>query len=94
MEGYSQVEGSQEEIFNRSKSCEYVTAAADPDNVLHSDENPSVWSYSDDVDDDNHDVDDNQDDDIECMETVGSEIDEDSGIMEDDILETLFQGRE
>ena len=86
MEGYSQVEGSQEEISNRRKSWEYVRAAADQNTGLHNDEYPSVCSYSDDVDyDDNHDV----DDDIECGENFDSEIEEDSGIMEDDILETL-----
>ena len=91
MEGYSQVEGSQEEILNRRKSWEYVTEAADHDKVLNNDEYPSVCSYSDDVDndddDDNHDVDDSNDD--ECVENVDSEIDKDSCIMEDDILETL-----
>jgi hypothetical protein len=90
LEGYSQVEGSQEEILSRSISWENVMTAADPDTVLHNDEYPSLCSYSDDNHDvDDNDDDDNTDDDIECMETVGSENDEDSGIMEDEILETL-----
>ena len=82
-----------------SKTVQTVhCTAADHNKVLNNDEYPLKCSYSDDVDDidddddDNHDVDDHNKN--KCRETVDSDIDEDSGIMEDDILETLFQGRE
>ena len=68
-------------------------AATDHNKDLNNDEYPSVCSYSDDVDNDDVDDDDDLDvdnnDEIECGETDDSENDEDSGILEDEILETL-----